>query len=86
MPVVSLIKENDLIAGAVIRDLETGQEYQIRARAVINATRKMDEPEPRRHKIRQKASGTRGDEADEVPCHRLHQATTLACEREWPFF
>jgi len=30
MPVVSLIKENDLIAGAVIRDLETGQEYQIK--------------------------------------------------------
>jgi Glycerol-3-phosphate dehydrogenase len=51
MPVVSLIKENDLIAGAVIRDLETGAEYQIRARAVVNATgvfsdgvRKMDDP------------------------------------------
>jgi hypothetical protein len=37
MPVVSLIKENDLIAGAVIRDLETGQEHQIRARAVTDA-------------------------------------------------
>ena len=52
MPVVSLIKENDLIAGAVIRDLETGSEYQVRAQAVINATgvfsdgvRKMDEPD-----------------------------------------
>ena len=50
MPVVSLIKEDDLIAGAVIRDLETGSEYEVRARAVINATgvfsddvRRMDE-------------------------------------------
>jgi glycerol-3-phosphate dehydrogenase len=38
MPVVSLMKENDLIAGAVIRDLETGLEHQINARAVINVT------------------------------------------------
>jgi glycerol-3-phosphate dehydrogenase len=52
MPVVSLIKEDDLIAGAVVRDTETGSEYQIKARAVINATgvfsdgiRKMDEPD-----------------------------------------
>jgi glycerol-3-phosphate dehydrogenase len=52
MPVVSLVKEDELIAGAVIRDLESGSEYQVRARAVINATgvfsdgvRKMDEPE-----------------------------------------
>jgi glycerol-3-phosphate dehydrogenase len=52
MPVVSLIKEDDLIAGAVMRDLETGSEHQVRARAVINATgvfsdgvRKMDEPD-----------------------------------------
>jgi glycerol-3-phosphate dehydrogenase len=52
MPVVSLIKEDDLIVGAVIRDSETGSERQVRARAVINATgvfsdgvRKMDEPE-----------------------------------------
>jgi glycerol-3-phosphate dehydrogenase len=52
MPVISLIKEDDLIVGAVIRDAESGSEYQIRARAVINATgvfsdaiRKMDEPE-----------------------------------------
>ena len=35
MPVVSLIKENDLIAGAVIRDLESGTEHRVRARAVI---------------------------------------------------
>jgi len=52
MPVVSLIKEDDLIAGAVLRDLESGSEYEVRAGAVINATgvfsdavRKMDEPD-----------------------------------------
>ena len=51
MPVVSLVKENDLIAGAVVKDLESGTEHQIRAQAVINATgvfcdgiRKLDEP------------------------------------------
>jgi glycerol-3-phosphate dehydrogenase len=52
MPVVELLKENDLITGAVVRDLETGAEYRVRARAVVNATgvfsdavRKMDDPE-----------------------------------------
>jgi glycerol-3-phosphate dehydrogenase len=52
MPVVSLIKEDDLIVGATVRDSETGSEYQVKARAVINATgvfsdaiRKMDEPD-----------------------------------------
>src|SRR6202049_2582003 len=52
MPVVSLIKEDELIIGAVIRDWERGSEYQLKARAVINATgvfsdgvRKMDEPD-----------------------------------------
>src|SRR5260370_2754391 len=51
MPVVSLIKEDDLIVGAVMRDSETGSEYQVKARAVINATAvfsdgvpKMDQP------------------------------------------
>ena len=51
-PVVSLIKEDGLIVGAVIRDLESGSEHRVRARAVINATgvfsdgvRKMDEPD-----------------------------------------
>jgi glycerol-3-phosphate dehydrogenase len=51
-PVVSLLKEDELIVGAVIRDLESGSEHQVRARAVINATgvfsdgvRKMDEPD-----------------------------------------
>jgi glycerol-3-phosphate dehydrogenase len=52
MPVISLIKENELIVGAVVRDLESGAEHQIRARAVINASgvfsdsvRKLDEPQ-----------------------------------------
>jgi glycerol-3-phosphate dehydrogenase len=52
--VTSLIKEDELIAGAVIKDSETGKEHSIRAKAVINATgvfsdgiRKMDDPEAR---------------------------------------
>jgi glycerol-3-phosphate dehydrogenase len=52
--VTSLIKEDDLVAGAVIKDSETGKEHSIRAKAVINATgvfsdgiRKMDDPEAR---------------------------------------
>jgi glycerol-3-phosphate dehydrogenase len=51
MQVVSLIKEDDLVTGAVVRDMETGEDYPIRAKAVINATgvfsdgvRRMDEP------------------------------------------
>src|ERR1700692_5116635 len=52
--VASLIKEDELVAGAVIKDSETGKEHSIRAKAVINATgvfsdgiRKMDDPEAR---------------------------------------
>jgi glycerol-3-phosphate dehydrogenase len=51
MPVVSLLKENGLVRGAVIRDAETGTEREVHARVVINATgifaddlRRMDEP------------------------------------------
>jgi glycerol-3-phosphate dehydrogenase len=51
MPVAALIKENGLTAGAVVRDLESGKEHNVRAKAVVNATgvftdsvRKMDEP------------------------------------------
>jgi glycerol-3-phosphate dehydrogenase len=51
MPVVTLIKENGLIAAAVVRDLESGKEHNVRAKVVVNATgvftdsvRKMDEP------------------------------------------
>ncbi|HWN43478.1 MAG TPA: FAD-dependent oxidoreductase, partial [Thermoanaerobaculia bacterium] len=51
MPVVSLLKENGLVRGAVVRDAETGIEREVHARAVINATgifaddlRRMDEP------------------------------------------
>lgn len=54
MPVTGLLKEEDLLVGAVVRDLESGKEHQIRAKVVINATgvftdsvRKMDEPEAR---------------------------------------
>jgi glycerol-3-phosphate dehydrogenase len=54
MPVAALIKENDLVAGAVVRDLESGKEHHVRAKVVVNATgvftdsiRKMDEPEAR---------------------------------------
>ena len=34
----ALTKEDELIVGAVIRDLETGSYYQVKGRAVINAT------------------------------------------------
>lgn len=51
MRVTSLIKENDEVTGVNARDEETGEEFQIPARAVINATgvftdsiRRMDNP------------------------------------------
>jgi glycerol-3-phosphate dehydrogenase len=51
MQVVSLIRDRELIAGAVVRDVENGNEYQLHAKVVINATgafcdqiRRMDEP------------------------------------------
>jgi glycerol-3-phosphate dehydrogenase len=54
MPVSALLKEEDLIVGAVVRDLESGKEHTISAKVVVNATgvftdavRKMDEPEVR---------------------------------------
>ncbi len=47
----SFLKENGRIAGAVVRDVETGTEYSVRAKCVINATgifvddlRKEDDP------------------------------------------
>lgn len=36
--VTELVREAGRVVGAVVRDLETGQEYQVRARSVINAT------------------------------------------------
>lgn len=49
---LSLIKEGGLVAGAELRDEESGAEFSLRARAVINATgvfvdelRKSDEPD-----------------------------------------
>ena len=52
LEVTGLIKERDVIRGARVRDVETGEEFEIRARVVINATgafadrlRSLDEPE-----------------------------------------
>ena len=52
MKVNRLLKENDIVCGVKAKDLETGTEYEIRAKGVINATGvftdsilKMDEPE-----------------------------------------
>ena len=54
LPVERLIKEHDRIAGALVRDAESGREFEIRARAVINATgvftdsiRRLDDPAAR---------------------------------------
>jgi len=51
MKAVRLIKKNDYICGLVAQDLENDREYEIKSRAVINATgvfsdrvRKMDDP------------------------------------------
>jgi len=48
--VTSLIKQNDIITGVLTKDIETGNEFELKAKAVINATgvfsdsvRKMDE-------------------------------------------
>jgi glycerol-3-phosphate dehydrogenase len=52
--VVGLLREHELTAGVIARDVETDAEYQIRSKVVINATgvftdsiRKMDDPEAR---------------------------------------
>jgi len=49
--VVKLLKKNDLVDGVIARDLESGREYELKSRAVINATgvfsdriRRMDDP------------------------------------------
>ncbi len=51
MRVFRLLKENDRICGVVAHDIETGREFQLRSRVVINATgvfadavRRMDKP------------------------------------------
>lgn len=38
MKVVGMIKENDLVSGVLAKDAETGEEFEIRANGVINAT------------------------------------------------
>jgi glycerol-3-phosphate dehydrogenase len=52
MKVEKLLKTNNALSGLIIHDLENGKEFEIKARAVINATgvftdsiRKLDEPE-----------------------------------------
>ncbi|MFP4159175.1 MAG: FAD-dependent oxidoreductase [Desulfobacterales bacterium] len=51
MKAVGLIREKDMTAGVLAKDMETGEEYEIRSRGVINATGvftdqvlQMDEP------------------------------------------
>lgn len=51
MPVSALLKRNDLVRGVIARDVESGHEYEVLARVVVNATgvftdavRRMDEP------------------------------------------
>ncbi|MBI3861803.1 MAG: glycerol-3-phosphate dehydrogenase/oxidase [Planctomycetia bacterium] len=53
--VAGLIKSDGIVCGALLHDVETGNEFDIRARVVINATgvfaddvRRMDEPAARR--------------------------------------
>jgi glycerol-3-phosphate dehydrogenase len=50
MPVIALMKKDDLVVGVITKDLETGKEYELEGRAIINATgvftdlvRKMDD-------------------------------------------
>lgn len=38
MPVQTLIKEGDHVVGAIIKDAETGKEYEVKSNIVINAT------------------------------------------------
>ena len=51
-PVVGLIKDGEKLVGVRPRDAETGEEYEIQARSVVNATgvyadaiRHLDEPD-----------------------------------------
>ncbi len=51
MPVVGLLKSNRMVNGVMARDLESGEEYEIFGRVVVNATgvfcdavRRMDDP------------------------------------------
>ncbi|WP_269541754.1 glycerol-3-phosphate dehydrogenase/oxidase [Cerasicoccus fimbriatus] len=35
---VGLMKENDVVSGVIVNDIETGEQHEVRARSVINAT------------------------------------------------
>ena len=54
MPVISLLKKSDLVSGVIARDEESGKEYEIKGKVVVNACgpftdsiRKMDDPQIR---------------------------------------
>ncbi len=54
MPVIGLQKNNDRVSGVIAKDSETGEEFRLQGKVVINATgvqvdsvRRMDEPETR---------------------------------------
>jgi len=54
VPVIRLLKENERVTGVIARDAESGREFEVRARAVINATgvftdavRQLEEPDVR---------------------------------------
>ena len=38
LPAIRLLKTNDRVTGAVLRDAETGEEFEVSARAIINAS------------------------------------------------
>ncbi|NTV71789.1 MAG: glycerol-3-phosphate dehydrogenase/oxidase [Azonexaceae bacterium] len=38
LPAIGLLKTNDRVTGAVLRDAETGEEFEVTARAIINAS------------------------------------------------
>lgn len=49
--VARLVRKNDLVCGAIVQDAETGEDHEVKARVVINATgvfcddvRRMDDP------------------------------------------
>ena len=76
MPVLGLLKVGDKVAGVRAIDLETGREYPIKGRVVINATGvftnhvlKMDEPFCRRHS--QPQPGCPPGDRPPVPSGRL---------------
>jgi glycerol-3-phosphate dehydrogenase len=63
MPVSGLLKHEDLIVGATLRDLESGKEHTVSAKVVVNATgvftdfiRKMDDLKQKRRRCQPRFS------------------------------